>query len=76
MTLDEMNIQAAVKTEAKDLLRRIEQANGLLEFATVGGVIEGFLIGISCANAATAVDVDALDVIFMGALDRQMFKVG
>lgn len=60
------------KEEAADLIRRIELAYGLLELATVGGMTEGFVIGINCIKAMHPNDVDALEILFSQALDKRM----
>jgi hypothetical protein len=75
MTLDVMDIQAKVKKEAIDLLHRIEQADGLFELTSAGGMAEGFMKGINCLKALPPSDADALDILFSRALDRKMALV-
>jgi hypothetical protein len=74
MTLEEMNIPAVIKKEAADLIRRIELAEGLLELSTVGGMTEGFMIGVTCLKALRPADADALEVMFSQAIDRKMAR--
>jgi hypothetical protein len=50
MTLEEMNIPASIKMEAADLIRRIDLADGLLELSTLGGMAEGFMIGVPASR--------------------------
>jgi hypothetical protein len=72
MTLEEMNIPAVIKKEAADLIRRIELAEGPLELSTVGGMTEGFMIGVTCLKALRPSDADALEILFSQAIDRKM----
>ena len=74
MTLEEMNIPAVIKKEAADLIRRIELAEGLLELSTVGGMTEGFMIGVTCLKALRPGDADALEIMFSQAIDRKMVR--
>jgi hypothetical protein len=74
MTLEEMNIPASIKMEAADLIRRIDLADGLLELSTVGGMTEGFMIGMTCLKALRPLDADALEIMFSQALDRKMAR--
>lgn len=74
MTLEEMNIPAVIKTEAADLIRRIELAEGLLELSTVGGMTEGFMIGVTCLKALRPADADALEIMFSQAIDQKMAR--
>jgi hypothetical protein len=74
MTLEEMNIPAVIKKEAADLIRRIELADGLLELSTVGGMTEGFMIGVTCLKALRPADADALEIMFSQAIDRKMVR--
>jgi hypothetical protein len=74
MTLEEMNIPPSIKKEAADLIRRIELAEGLLELSTVGGMTEGFMIGVTCLKALRPADADALEILFSQAIDRKMAR--
>lgn len=72
MNLEDMNIPARIKQEAADIIARIEHATGMLDATMAGGIAEGFLIGLVCASAIHANDVDALETLFDHATDQKM----
>ncbi|MBA1229017.1 hypothetical protein G7013_05045 [Pseudomonas viridiflava] len=72
MTLKEMNIPLTIKSQAAELVRSIEMADGLLEVATAGGKTEGFLVGLKCVNALSVEDTATLEAIFDQAMERKM----
>ncbi|SHM62765.1 hypothetical protein SAMN05216593_1027 [Pseudomonas asturiensis] len=72
MKLEEMDIAPEIKAQAAELVRRVEQSDGLLELATAGGVTEGFLIGLGFLGTLRPRDIDALDNLFNQAMERKM----
>jgi len=72
MKLEDMALAPAIKAEAAGIVQRIEIADGLLEMATAGGVGEGFLIGLACANAVSTQDIEALEDLFSQVMTRKL----
>ncbi|MBI6576095.1 MULTISPECIES: hypothetical protein [Pseudomonas syringae group] len=72
MKLEEMALPPAIKTEAARIAQRIEIADGLLEMATAGGVGEGFLMGLACADTVSAQGIEALEDLFSQVMTRKL----
>ncbi|WP_397448108.1 hypothetical protein [Pseudomonas sp. NA-150] len=72
MTLEEMIIPQAIKTEAADIIKRIEQATGVIDATMAGGIAEGFVLAIICLEAMRAKDIDELEILFSQATDKKM----
>jgi hypothetical protein len=72
MTLEEMNIPLSIKTQAADIIKRIEQSTGMLDATMAGGIAEGFVLGIVCLKAMWPEDIDQLETLFSQASDRKM----
>ncbi|WP_122434902.1 hypothetical protein [Pseudomonas viridiflava] len=72
MKLEEIALAPAIKTEAARIAQRIEIADGLLEMATAGGVGEGFLMGLACADAVSVQDIEALEELFSEVMTRKL----
>ena len=72
MTLDQITMPDAVRSEVNGILIEIADAEGVLELSRLGGITEGFSLGLGCSGAMDAAAVDALERIFTQAIGRRM----
>lgn len=72
MTLDQITMPDAVRSQVSSILIEIAEAEGVLELSRLGGISEGFCMGLGCCGAMAAADVDALEMLFTQAIGRRM----
>lgn len=75
MKFEEIVMPDSVRKEALQILSDIERTGDLLELTRIGGIAEGFAIGVCCVGALRPMDLDALEIIFTQAVDRKMMEV-
>ena len=71
MTLERIALPDAVRLQANDILIDIGQAEGVLELARLGGIVEGFALGLGCAQVLPAQTVDALESALTRAINAR-----
>ncbi|MEG5262868.1 hypothetical protein TRP66_01045 [Pseudomonas sp. JDS28PS106] len=72
MTLEQIALPDAVRLQADGILIDIGQAEGVLELARLGGIVEGFALGLSSAQALPGMVVDALESALTRAINARM----
>lgn len=72
MTLDQINMPDAVRSQVNSILIEIADAEGVLELSRLGGITEGFSMGLGCSGAMEVTEVDALEMILTQAIGRRM----
>jgi hypothetical protein len=72
MTLDQITMPDAVRSQVNSILVEIADAEGVLELSRLGGITEGFSMGLGCSGAMAVSEVDALEMIFTQAIGRRM----
>lgn len=72
MSLPDLLIPDAVKTEAIQILADIERADGVLEMSQLAGVAEGFTRALTCSQALPQAELDTLERVFNSAVSRRM----
>ncbi|BAP45319.1 hypothetical protein NJC40_17085 [Pseudomonas sp. 21LCFQ02] len=72
MSLPDLLIPDAVKTEAIQILADIERADGVLEMSRLAGVAEGFTLGLACSQGLAQAELDTLERVFSSSVSRRM----
>ncbi|MBD8495450.1 hypothetical protein IFR09_03195 [Pseudomonas syringae] len=72
MSIADVVMTDTARHEALKILAEIEHAEGLLEMSQLAGVAEGFIRGLACGLAITPHDLEALERVFDGAVNRRM----
>ena len=72
MTLERITLPDALRVQANSILNEIGHAEGVLELTRLGGIVEGLALGLQCARAMSAPDVDALETELSRAIDDRM----
>lgn len=72
MTLEQIALPDAVRLQADGILIDIGHAEGVLELARLGGIVEGFALGLSSAQALPGRAVDALESALTRAINARM----
>lgn len=75
MNFEKIVMPDSVRKEALQILSDIERADDLLEVTRMGGIAEGFAMGVGCVGAVRPIELDALEIIFTQAFDRRLAEV-
>lgn len=76
MNLDTYPMPPDVRKQAKRLLDQIQKAEAAIEAVRIGGVAEGFVLGMGTLKAIPEDTLENMDVLFSKATDERLRVLG
>ncbi len=62
----------AIKSQARKIIREIENAGSLVHAVKIGAKADGFVVGIACSGGLTEERCDLLSVYFDSILETRL----